>query len=179
MQRFREPGLRVWRSLPLESICRQRCYSQQWHNLLQWKPLPVCLKRICVMLLIKLTINLRTLQTAIDNGSNDISQIVKGLTPGKTYTFSAEAQVPESGASYCGIYVYSGHNVTKGHIAEKDVDMGSFGSWLTVTGSYVPKSPTDKLHVAAYCDEEDNSVTGWVYFDAISLVPESGCGSSS
>lgn len=126
----------------------------------------------------KLMAHPRTLQTAIDNGSNDISQIVKGLTPGKNYTFSAEAQVPESGASYCGIYVYSGHNVTKGHIAEKDVDMGSFGSWLTVTGSYVPKTSTDKLHVAAYCDEEDNSVTGWVYLDAISLVPEGGCGSS-
>ncbi|KAJ5728509.1 hypothetical protein N7493_004839 [Penicillium malachiteum] len=118
-----------------------------------------------------------SLETAIDNGSNTISQVLKNLTPGKTYTFSAEAQVPYDSSEYCGIYVSSGHNITKGLITSQDLGMDTFGSWVTVTGSFVPKKSTETIHVAAGCDSEDNSVTGLVWLDAISLVPESGCAS--
>ncbi|KAJ6011096.1 hypothetical protein N7451_002508 [Penicillium sp. IBT 35674x] len=119
------------------------------------------------------------LQTAIDNQGNTISQTLKNLKPGKSYTFSAEAQVPYPAISeYCFVYVYSGSNSTVGEIASVDLYEESFGEWVSVSGTYVPKHSVETLHILAACDEEDNSVTGEVYLDAISLVPESGCGSA-
>ncbi|KAJ6004901.1 hypothetical protein N7540_012700 [Penicillium herquei] len=121
----------------------------------------------------------RSLQTAIDNGSNTISQVLKNLKPGKNYTFTAEAQVPYDASEYCGIYISSGHNTTKGLITYQGLGSDTFGSWVTVTGSFVPKKSTETIHVAAGCDSEDNSVTGLVWLDAISLLPEEGCASRS
>lgn len=76
------------------------------------------------------------------------------------------------------MYVYSGSNSTVGEIASADLYEESFGEWVSVSGTYVPKHSVETLHITAACDEEDNSVTGNVYLDAISLVPESGCGSA-
>lgn len=118
------------------------------------------------------------LTTAIDNGPNSISQSLKDLKTGTNYTFSAEAQVPYDSSEYCFVYVYMGNNATRGEIAQQELDMNKFGSWVTVSGSFVPKKSTAQLHVSAWCDSEDNSYTGLVWLDAISLVPQGGCGSS-
>ncbi|KAJ5266992.1 hypothetical protein N7478_009800 [Penicillium angulare] len=117
------------------------------------------------------------LTTAIDNGANTISQLLKGLKPGTKYTFTAEAQVPYDSSEYCFIYAYAGHNATRGEIAQQELDQDTFGSWVSVTGSFVAKKSTAELHVSASCDSEDNSYTGLVWLDSIGVVPEGGCGS--
>ncbi|KAJ5648185.1 hypothetical protein N7490_004557 [Penicillium lividum] len=117
------------------------------------------------------------LETAIDNQGNTITQTLKNLKPGRNYTFNAEAQVPLSGSNYCFVYVYAGSNSTVGEIASADVYEESFGKWISVSGTYVPKHPVESLNILAACDSEDNSVTGQVYLDAISLLPQNGCGS--
>ncbi|KAJ5918837.1 hypothetical protein N7454_009981 [Penicillium verhagenii] len=120
-----------------------------------------------------------SLQTAIDNQGNTISQTLKNLKPGKAYTFNAVAQVPyPSGSEYCFVYVYAGFNETVGEITSTDLYEETFGTWVSVSGTYVPKKSVESLHILAACDLEDNSDTGEVYLDAISLVPESGCASA-
>ncbi|KAJ6096223.1 hypothetical protein N7486_006969 [Penicillium sp. IBT 16267x] len=119
------------------------------------------------------------LQTAIDNQGNTISQTLKHLRPGRNYTFNAEAQVPYPAISeYCFVYVYMGSNSTVGEITTMGLYQESFGKWVSVSGSYVPKKSVETLHIMAACDEEDNSVTGEVNLDAISLVPQGSCGSA-
>jgi hypothetical protein len=76
------------------------------------------------------------------------------------------------------VYAYVGSNSTIGEIASAGLFEESFGEWVSVSGSYVPKHSVETLHIIAACDEEDNSVTGEVYLDAISFVPQSGCGSA-
>jgi hypothetical protein len=122
-----------------------------------------------------LTLN-RNLETAIDNGGHAISQSLQHLKRGAKYDFSAEVQVPYSGAEFCSIYVYMGRNVTTGHITTQDVT--DFGTWVSVTGSYTPKRSEDRLNIFSACDFPDNSVTGTVYIDDVLFAPSGNCGSN-
>lgn len=118
----------------------------------------------------------RTLQTAIDNGGNTITQHLEHLKRGTKYDFSVEVQVPDEGASFCSIYVYMGRNATIGQVASEWVS--DFGKWVSVTGSYTPKRSEDRLSILAACDFEDNSVSGRVYIDDVIFAPSGSRGSN-
>jgi hypothetical protein len=69
----------------------------------------------------------------------------------------------------CFVYAYMGRNATVGSIAS--TELFDAGKWTEVSGTFVPKREAEVLSVGAYCDSEDSSVTGNVYFDDIVFAP--------
>ncbi|KAJ5239978.1 hypothetical protein N7468_004597 [Penicillium chermesinum] len=115
------------------------------------------------------------IKTAIDNGGRSFYQNIKDLKPSVEYTFDAQIQVPwDSPASYCAVYAYMGHNVTftgPRKVAHADIQETQLGIWMSLNGTYTPKTSHGVLSIFGYCDLEDPSITSEVFVDAVSFAP--------
>ncbi|KAL3469164.1 hypothetical protein BJX99DRAFT_81414 [Aspergillus californicus] len=109
-----------------------------------------------------------SLETAVGNRGNTISQHVHDLTPGTNYTVSLQARViADYGANYCSTYIYARSNSTMGAIASL-IDTPS--EWTQVEGWYVPTSTGEVLNIVAGCTFSGSSYTGMVLFDEVVCV---------
>ncbi|KAJ5887775.1 hypothetical protein N7495_007816 [Penicillium taxi] len=116
------------------------------------------------------------LQTSVGGRTNSISQTLDHLTPHAEYDFNVGVQAVSTGASYCSLYVFMGHNSTTGEI--KDSILFNFGEWTSLSGTFVPKKSTQTLTLIAGCDFEDSSLIGSVLLDDVSFTKAGQCGSA-